>query len=157
MTAQIGDNAEPMRPDELSEFADYVREGHPSVQYRNVLRLLATIAARDEEIARLESKRLDALDQHRGAHEAWRDLMMSMRTVERERDAYRKAKQENDDRFMSERDEARAHVAQLEALIPAARAYATHNPIWYCDDNGELVRQDPNGVHAALAALKTKP
>ena len=33
--------------------------------------------------------------------------------LERERDAYRKAKQENDERFMIERDEARAQLATM--------------------------------------------
>lgn len=41
------------------------------------------------------------------------DLARSLRSVERERDAYKRAKAENDDRFMGERDEARH---ELEAL-----------------------------------------
>lgn len=55
----------------------------------DVIRLLDLYAARDTEIAQLT----------------------------RERDAYRKAKQENDERFMTERDDARARVAQLEAAL----------------------------------------
>lgn len=39
--------------------------------------------------------------------------------LERERDAYKRAKAENDERFMVERDEARAEVARLRAVIVA--------------------------------------
>jgi len=51
------------------------------------------------------------------------------------------------------RREKAVRIAQLEALIPAAQAYAASNPIWYFGDKGEPVRQDPCGVHRALAAL----
>ena len=39
----------------------------------------------------------------------------------RERDAYRKAKQENDERFCIERDEARAEVERLKAELAKAQ------------------------------------
>ena len=50
------------------------------------------------------------------AVDALRDLLDARAEVEkitRERDAYRRAKSENDDRFMNERDAARAEVAAL--------------------------------------------
>lgn len=37
--------------------------------------------------------------------------------AEAERDAYKRAKAENDERFMTERDEARAEVARLRAAL----------------------------------------
>lgn len=40
--------------------------------------------------------------------------------VERERDAYKKAKEENDERFMRERDEARERVRDFERQIAEA-------------------------------------
>jgi len=49
--------------------------------------------------------------------------------LERERDAYRKAKQENDERFMQERDAARAAV---ERLLVALEEIAIAE-----DENGE--------------------
>lgn len=46
-----------------------------------------------------------------------RRLLATIAALQAERDAYRKAKQENDERFMNERDEARARVAQIEAAL----------------------------------------
>lgn len=42
---------------------------------------------------------------------------MKQRAETAERDAYKKAKAENDERFMRERDEARAELADLDKLI----------------------------------------
>lgn len=47
-----------------------------------------------------------------------------IREVERERDAYRKAKAENDDRFMAERDEARRERDTLRAKLTASQTLA---------------------------------
>lgn len=44
-----------------------------------------------------------------------RPLQARIAELEHERDAYKRAKEENDDRFMRERDEARERVAELEA------------------------------------------
>lgn len=44
-------------------------------------------------------------------------LTAEVQRVGRERDAYRKAKQENDERFMNERDSARAEVESLRSRI----------------------------------------
>lgn len=44
-------------------------------------------------------------------------MLEKLRVMERERDAYRKAKQENDERFMTERDEARCRVQALEGEL----------------------------------------
>lgn len=46
------------------------------------------------------------------------DLALTVISLERERDAYKRAKQENDDRFMRERDEARA---ERDALLRSKR------------------------------------
>jgi len=43
------------------------------------------------------------------------DLKAQLEEVTKERDSYKKAKQENDERFMRERDEARAHAERFEA------------------------------------------
>jgi chromosome segregation ATPase len=43
------------------------------------------------------------------------DLKAKLAAVTKERDAYKKAKQENDDRFMGERDTARAELAEHKA------------------------------------------
>ena len=49
------------------------------------------------------------------------------RRLERERDAYKKAKQENDERFMLERDEARAEAARLRELLTEAQPFCEHH------------------------------
>lgn len=47
-------------------------------------------------------------------------LRSQLVTVERERNAYRKAKQENDARFMNERDQARQERDSIRALLAEA-------------------------------------
>ena len=47
------------------------------------------------------------------------DWLATVDALRAERDAYRKAKQENDERFMRERDEARAEVERLTAKVAA--------------------------------------
>lgn len=47
------------------------------------------------------------------------DLARAVIRLEAERDAYKRAKAENDDRFMLERDVARAEVEQLRAIVAA--------------------------------------
>lgn len=60
--------------------------------------------------------------------------------AERERDAYKKAKAENDERFMVERDDARAERDKLREILSFAVAH-------FCDP--EAVSRDP-----AAARLK---
>ncbi len=49
------------------------------------------------------------------------DLRKQLEEMTRERDAYRKAKQENDERFMNERDAAREEVVKLKAELEIAQ------------------------------------
>lgn len=56
-----------------------------------------------EQLARVEGERNDATDK--------------LDVAEKERDAYKRAKAENDERFMIERDEARAEVERLKELL----------------------------------------
>lgn len=49
----------------------------------------------------------------------WREAAES---AAKERDAYKRAKQENDERFMTERDEAREEVLRLRARLDTAEA-----------------------------------
>jgi hypothetical protein len=65
----------------------------------------------------------------------------------RERDAYRKAKAENDERFMLERDEARKQADELQA---ARYAYASEFP-----PNAEG-DPDVGSIHANIRALKRR-
>jgi hypothetical protein len=83
------------------------------------------------------------------------------RRLERERNAYKKAKQENDERFMLERDQARAEAARLEKetarqdrLITdnfkAIRDMAARN-----EDKTEMLRQVWNLLSAAIVGMET--
>ena len=51
--------------------------------------------------------------------------------AERERDAYRKAKQENDERYMTERDAARAEAAALREALTHLQADVNHAICWF--------------------------
>ncbi len=51
------------------------------------------------------------------ARTGWPRALDALEAVTRERDAYRKAKAENDERFMLERDAARAEVERLRASL----------------------------------------
>jgi hypothetical protein len=46
------------------------------------------------------------------------DLLNDYETMRKERDSYKKAKEENDERFMRERDEARAELYKLRLASP---------------------------------------
>lgn len=64
--------------------------------------------------------------------------------IERELAAYRKAKAENDDRFMRERDEARAEVAKLTALLDTSEHHCAAQEL------------DLHSLRGDYAALRTK-
>ena len=69
-------------------------------------------------------------------------------SVERERDAYRRAKQENDERFQIEAQEQRARAQAAEAQVAAVRALADE---WGRTTVGEDV---PGGAFAMWQALR---
>lgn len=56
--------------------------------------------------------------------ERYQELKIRAETAEKERDAYKKAKQENDERFMNERDRARFALEEMIANseIPFVKA-----------------------------------
>ena len=51
----------------------------------------------------------------------WEWMRQEIDRLRAERDAYKRAKAENDERYMLERDEARAEVARLRAASAAAK------------------------------------
>jgi len=53
----------------------------------------------------------------------WADTVADLSICERERDAYKKAKEQNDERYMTERDEARFEVKALREELADYRAY----------------------------------
>lgn len=80
----------------------------------------AAMRERDEALAELEDQIARA-----AVARAQRDEAI------RERDAYKQAKAENDERFSIERDEARAEVERLRAAIQA------HRDIWNSDSSAD--------------------
>ncbi len=70
------------------------------------------------EIERLRSE----LDELRLWAKEQPDFLANEVRLKNERDAYKKAKEENDERFMIERDEARADLYQMRAERDEARA-----------------------------------
>jgi hypothetical protein len=75
---------------------------------------------KDRRIAELEAAGQAWVELHNRQYremEAERDqLHARVQELERERDAYKRAKEENDERFMIERDEARAECERLKAI-----------------------------------------
>lgn len=56
------------------------------------------------------------------------DLRAQLAAVTAERDAYRRAKQENDERYMIERDAARAEVERMRAVLDLPMNDSEHRP-----------------------------
>lgn len=71
----------------------------------------------EEQVAELKKKLADRVDKHDKDGKALMKAVKELDEVTRERDAYKKAKQENDDRFCGERDEARQEVESLKAEL----------------------------------------
>lgn len=65
----------------------------------------------------------------------------------KERDGYKRAKEENDERYLTERDEARAQLAEREAACAAMRAVLVR----VNDGAGEDFERDPD-IDAALSS-----
>lgn len=83
----------------------------------------------------------------------------ALEAMTRERDAYRKAKQENDERFMNERDEARARVVELEKAIARPIADLAEER-WRSDSTLRRVVAERDAARkevARLTALLEKP
>lgn len=80
-------------------------------------------------------------------------LTAEVERLTRELNAYKRAKAENDDRYMGERDEARRRVAELEAALREIADWGCNlDPIAPCfkrDDGGKCL---PCIARAALAA-----
>jgi chromosome segregation ATPase len=74
--------------------------------------------------------------------------------VTRERDAYKKAKSENDDRFMRERDEARSTVAANTETLRSIIASASYRLVWAVDGRGSP-EQALRAVEALGEAYRT--
>lgn len=64
---------------------------------------------------------VDTLPKPHGAREEHALLLAEVARLRGERDAYCRAKQENDERFMLERDQARADLARVTAERDEAR------------------------------------
>lgn len=86
---------------------------------------MSTIDTSPEAVAALVAKHRDLYTffRHTGDAENMEmhgTAVAALEALVKERDAYRKAKQENDERFMLERDEARAERDDLRARLEAA-------------------------------------
>lgn len=81
---------------------------------------------------RANAKKLEELAEfHRGSAKSLAEKWIAAETRadarEIERDAYKRAKEENDERFMRERDEARAEVSRLKRLWVECGARFDHD------------------------------
>jgi len=82
----------------------------------------------------------------------------AFRIVTRERDAYRKAKQENDERFMTERDLARQRASRAEnlcVLLAASLSRAIYEDTVL--DENELTEGLPADWRVQVAAMHRRP
>jgi DNA repair exonuclease SbcCD ATPase subunit len=91
-----------------------------------------------EERDTLEAQLADAREAIRQDDEEYRSLKAQLAEALRERDAYKKAKAENDERFMRERDEAREQLAEAQKEVERLAAA--------CDDN-EAELEDVQDKH----------
>lgn len=82
------------------------------------------------------------------------DLARAVIRLEAERDAYKRAKAENDERFMLERDEARAEADRyrlaLESLTPGGSEY--HRNPERCVAAVQEMKREPNRIVSQLRA-----
>ena len=95
--------------------------------------ILACLAQRgalwDEQ--RLDIERQAIMADHESIKRERDAAVARAEAAERERDAYRKAKQENDERYMTERDAARAEAAALREALTHLQADVNHAICWF--------------------------
>ena len=79
-------------------------------------------------------------------------LLDRLEAAERERDAYKRAKSENDERFMLERDEARSRAEAAEAKIARIRDAVSGHP--ECDryDEDDVISCGWKSAYASVVA-----